>query len=91
MQPWPIAFTHFQPVETKPPTRLAIKEIKILDESVSGHLPGEIVKSDRFLVATADNLVEIQRVQPAGKREMTGTEFLRGHNPPDGSRLSPAV
>ena len=91
MQPWPIAFTHFQPVQTKPPTRLAIKEIKILDESVSGHLPGEIVKSDRFLVATADNLVEIQRVQPAGKREMTGTEFLRGHNPPVGSRLSPAV
>ena len=90
MQPWPVAFTHFQPTPSKPPIRLAIKQISIQDESVSERLPGEIVAGDRFLVATNDKLVEIQRLQPAGKREMTGTEFLRGHDPPAGCQLGPA-
>ena len=87
MQPWPIAYTHFKPVESKPGIRLAIKEIRILDESVGSHVPGEIVDRDDFIVATADSLVQLQKIQPAGKREMAGVDFLRGHNPPAGTIL----
>ena len=87
MQPWPVAFTHFQPVGKKQPIRLAIKEVGITDRSAGELASGEIVSDSAFLVATGDVLVEVKRLQPAGKREMTGGEFLRGHNPPSGTRL----
>lgn len=87
MQPWPIAYTHFKPVGSKPAIRLAIKEIRVLDEPVGARVPGEIVPRDEFIVATSDSLIEIQKLQPAGKREMAGVEFLRGHNPPAGTIL----
>ena len=87
MQPWPIAYTHFKPVESKPAIRLAIKQIRVLNEPVGSHVPGEIVQRDEFIVATADCLIEIKKIQPAGKREMAGVEFLRGHNPPAGTIL----
>ena len=87
MQPWPIAYTHFQPVESKPAIRLAIKGVRVLNEPVGKHVPGEIVQRDEFVVATADSLIEIQTLQPAGKREMAGVDFLRGHNPPKGATL----
>ncbi len=79
MQPWPIAFTHFTVHPDKPPVRLAIKQIRITTGASGGHRPGELVDGDEFLMATGDNLVEIMQLQPAGKREMTGKEFLRGH------------
>ena len=87
MQPWPIAYTHFKPVGSKPAIRMAIKEIRVLDEPADSHAPGEIVPRDEFVVATSDSLIEIQKLQPAGKREMAGVEFLRGHNPPAGTIL----
>lgn len=87
MQPWPIAFTHFQVGEGKPPVRLAIKEIEILDQLAGDDHPGEILVGDGFRVATTDRIIEIKRLQPAGKREMTGVDFLRGHHPTPGSRL----
>lgn len=87
MQPWPVAFTHFLIAGNKQPTRLAIKQIAITDQASGQHATGEIVPDSAFLVATGDRIVEVQRLQPAGKREMTGVEFLRGHNPPEGTRL----
>lgn len=87
MQPWPIAFTYFPLGDGKPPVRLAIKEIEILDQSTDDHHPGEILAGDGFRIATTDQIVEIKRLQPAGKREMTGVDFLRGHHPMPGSRL----
>ena len=87
MQPWPIAYTHFKPVGSKPAIRVAIKDIRVLDETAGSHAPGEIVPRDEFVVATSDSLIEIQKLQPAGKREMAGVEFLRGHNPPAGTIL----
>jgi methionyl-tRNA formyltransferase len=87
MQPWPIAFTHCPPGRDKPPLRLAIKQIRQLDRPADDHRPGEIVAGDGLLVATADRIVQIELLQPAGKRDMTGEEFLRGHKPVPGSQL----
>ncbi|WP_390621470.1 methionyl-tRNA formyltransferase [Rubripirellula reticaptiva] len=97
MQPWPVAFTHIRVDAGKLPIRLAIKEVVITDIDTSDRSPGEILNAesiagensgaDGFLVATADHAIEIKRLQPAGKREMLATDFLRGHSPPEGSRL----
>ncbi|MGB7325432.1 MAG: methionyl-tRNA formyltransferase [Rubripirellula sp.] len=87
MQPWPVAFTHIRVGADKPPVRLAIKEVAITDTDTSGRSAGEIITSDGFWVATADRAIEIKRLQPAGKREMLATDFLRGHSLPEGSRL----
>ncbi|NND99599.1 MAG: methionyl-tRNA formyltransferase [Pirellulaceae bacterium] len=88
MQPWPIAFTHLRLHDDKPPIRLAIKEVAATDLSAGANQAGEIIGGDGFFVAVGDGVIEIKRLQPAGKREMTATEFLRGHNPPPGTRFS---
>jgi methionyl-tRNA formyltransferase len=87
MQPWPVAFTYLAIHPGKPPIRLAIKEARVSSQARGGHQVGEIVEGDGLLVAAGDNVIEIIRLQPAGKREMSGTEFLRGHQIPPGARL----
>ncbi|MDG2223603.1 MAG: methionyl-tRNA formyltransferase [Rubripirellula sp.] len=87
MQPWPGAFTHLEIASGKPAVRLVIREFEITETSSGDRSPGEIVLGDGFRVATADRLVLIKRLQPAGKKEMAGADFLRGHQPPEGSRL----
>lgn len=87
MQPWPAAFTHFEIGGGKPPLRLVIREIEFTDDETGDRCPGEILTDEGFCVATADRIVRVVRLQPAGKKEMSGTDFLRGHQPADGSRL----
>jgi methionyl-tRNA formyltransferase len=38
-------------------------------------------------VGTKDRPLELEEVQPEGKRRMTGTEFVRGYRPKDGEKL----
>ena len=87
MQPWPIAFTHLQLDTVKQPIRLAIKKIACADIDPGSSQPGEVVAGDGFFVAVADGVVQIMRLQPAGKREMDAIEFLRGHKIPAGTPL----
>ena len=87
MQPWPIAFTHLQMDESKPAIRLAVKEVSASDVPAGQRQCGEIVAGDGFLVAVADGVIEIVRLQPAGKREMPAADFLRGHQPKPGTKL----
>lgn len=87
MQPWPIAYTHLSIRENKPPVRLAIKALRMTSQASGGHQPGEVVEGDGLLVACGDRVVEILRLQPAGKREMSGVEFLRGHQIQAGIRF----
>lgn len=87
MQPWPGAFTHLELGNGKPAMRLVIRGIELTETPSDDRISGEIVLGDGFQVATADRLVRIKRLQPAGKKEMTGSDFLRGHQPPAGTRL----
>jgi methionyl-tRNA formyltransferase len=89
MQPWPIAFTHIKIHDNKPPLRLAIKRIAVdvalpmPEDAIAGDdvKPGTIVSvANGLIVATGDGVVEIGRLQPAGKRDMDASEFVRGHH-----------
>ena len=52
--------------------------------------PGLIVEAGpRFVVSAADGLLAIERVTPAGRREMSGSEFLRGARLAAGQRMRP--
>lgn len=94
MQPWPVAFTHVPMGDGKPPLRLAVKRIRIVGQPADSNPPGgvnppgSVVAGEGLLVATGDQVVQIDRLQPAGKREMSGEEFLRGHSPSPGTRVS---
>ena len=89
MQPWPVAFTILNLESAKQPIRLAIKKVTASSASAGDFQPGQIVQGDgdALLVATADGVLEILRLQPAGKREMDAVDFLRGHKIPAGTQL----
>jgi methionyl-tRNA formyltransferase len=98
MQPWPTAYTYFHR-QGKPPVRVIINraiwfdyddEFDIDAEEVRG-APGTIVKTSTNLVVLAqdDSKVVVQELQPAGKKRMTATEFLRGHPIKEGDHFGP--
>jgi methionyl-tRNA formyltransferase len=62
--------------------RIKILRSELVDEhKVHGH-PGEVVSADPKdapIVQTGKGLLKIVELQPAGKRIMTGAEFIRGY------------
>lgn len=85
MQPWPIAFSQLNVRENKPPLRVAILSVCNVSESIDDLSPGQITGGKEMIVATADGALKIETLRPAGKREMTGEEFLRGYQLPRGT------
>ncbi len=47
---------------------------------------GKVVALDPLTLATGDGHLELVRVQPEGKREMTAAEFVRGYRPAAGEQ-----
>jgi methionyl-tRNA formyltransferase len=45
--------------------------------------------TNRLLVASADAALEILDVQPAGRRSMNASDFLRGYRPCPGDCFGP--
>lgn len=93
MQPWPGAFTFVRTDSGKPPLRVAIKRAQPgSTRSEPETVPGQQVPGEGLCVATADGAIHIGSLQPAGRKEMTGAEFLRGHARSPGSlRFGPAT
>ncbi|HSX23936.1 MAG TPA: methionyl-tRNA formyltransferase [Candidatus Saccharimonadales bacterium] len=63
-------------------TQLGGKEVILTGAQVvdGRSKPGEILeKSQRLVIATSDKALEILRLKPAGKREMSAKEFLAGY------------
>jgi methionyl-tRNA formyltransferase len=99
MQPWPTAYTFWHRLG-QPPSRVIItKAIPYpvrYDPSVP---PGSIIIEPRMpksLFVTAGlidpderSVVEIEELQPAGKRRMKVEDFLRGHKLQQGDRFGP--
>lgn len=91
MQPWPTAYTFLQQAGERP-KRILLRKVRPCEEEsgdTADFPPGWIVpvSDDRLLVQTGKGLLEILRLRPEGKREMTAAEFLRGHALRPGDRL----
>lgn len=91
MQPWPTAFTWLLQ-ENRPPQRLMLAQVSPgeANDLDPPRQAGEVkVVDKRLYVGCGAGYVIIQRLQPAGKREMAVAEFLNGHPLRDGARLAP--
>ena len=99
MQPWPSPYT-FLLQSGRKPLRLIVLDADPVDrgvtppgspaESSCEAAPGTFVYADgeRMTVRTGDGAVDLIRIRPEGKREMTAAEFLRGHRIAVGDRLA---
>jgi methionyl-tRNA formyltransferase len=88
-QPWPTTYTFWRrPVGE--PLRLILDWVtRVSEPAAIQTTPGEVVvaSGDQLTVATGDGLLAIERIQPAGKRVLSTSEFLRGYPLRPGNRL----
>ncbi len=80
-KPWPGTFTEWKPADRKP-LRLIIQSGHPVPTD-NTHPPGSIISSTKteLVIQTGHDGFSIDRIQPAGKREMEIAEFLRGYQP----------
>lgn len=78
MQPWPKSFTYWLRDEREH-LRLIIEKVCVAP-AIDG-TPGEViaVEGERLEVATGDGVLRIDTLQPAGKRALGASDFLRGY------------
>jgi methionyl-tRNA formyltransferase len=94
MQPWPTAYT-FLHRQGQLALRVIINrtgEIRLMRTSsrIAPGLIWQLKDDNRFFVATGrEGHIEILELQPAGKRRMTATEFLRGHRLQESDSFGP--
>lgn len=90
MHPWPTAYTYLHAGHA--PLRIIVHKATVAADAGSATAtPGEVsVRSDRLCVATGGSTqVEVLELQPAGKKRMTASDFLRGHRPQAGAHFGP--
>jgi methionyl-tRNA formyltransferase len=94
MQPWPTAYT-FRHRPGQEPARLLIYKAAVSEGKGGGETtPGTVIlqpgEASRLIVAAGQGTeVEILELQPAGKRRMSATEYLRGRPLQPGDRFGP--
>jgi methionyl-tRNA formyltransferase len=95
MQPWPTAYSFFHR-QGKPAQRIMIIRTKwvLVAARADGKetRPGEVAqfaKPSLLFVHAGNGAVEIQELQPAGKKRMSAEEFLRGHRFKRGDHFGP--
>ena len=77
--PWPGAFFTFE----TPKRNITIKILEAeITETITATTPGEVLEANKhnWTVSCYDKAINIKKVIPQGKKEMTGVEFLRGCN-----------
>ncbi|MBI1248674.1 methionyl-tRNA formyltransferase [bacterium] len=88
-QPWPGCYTHWAR-EGKPPVRLILSQIRLIREPASSEFPPgtiSLADGDQLLLSAKDGQIAVDMIQPAGKKPMQVTEFVRGNRPQAGDRL----
>ncbi|ACB84917.1 methionyl-tRNA formyltransferase [Natranaerobius thermophilus] len=85
LNPWPGAFTKFEG------KRLKIWETKVHNSSSfnSNSKPGEIIEINQQgpVVKCCQGSVILTKIQPSGKKAMTGEQFIRGYDIKSGIQL----
>ena len=86
-KPWPGTYT-LLPQTKGEPLRLILEQVSATTGETPS-APGTVTHVDKasLHVATGDGLLSLDRVQPAGKRPMDISEFLRGHTVASGHRF----
>jgi methionyl-tRNA formyltransferase len=80
LDPWPRAYTQWNRGAGEP-LRLIVHRTQVVDAAAAQSAePGVIVEAGpQLVIATDDGALEIIAIQPAGKRVMAASEFLRGY------------
>lgn len=96
LRPWPRAYTYWHHSDASP-VRLNIDRVAVVPvltsptagvDSAISLAPGTVLESSsRLLIATFDAALEILELQPAGKRSMPASDFLRGNRVNIGDRF----
>ncbi|MCC9602010.1 methionyl-tRNA formyltransferase [Stieleria sp. JC731] len=79
MQPWPIAYTEVQLRENKPPQRIAILKVSSVENDATDLAAGQVTGEGQLIVRCGDGFLQIDQLRPAGKNQMSGEQWLRGH------------
>jgi methionyl-tRNA formyltransferase len=90
LMPWPGTYTNWHRTSGEP-IRLILNQVRSVECGVRSE-PGNVVIGDgqQLIVAAGNGALAIERLQPAGKRVMDASEFLRGYAVKVGDRLGPA-
>lgn len=83
LSPYPAAWTvMYDQRNPSVPLDVKIFESRLCSDQLSAGGPGDIiVLKDKMLVSTGNHLLEILSLQPAGKKRMDASAFLRGYSP----------
>lgn len=89
LQPWPGSFSELESTDPKKAIRLIVRKATPLKFGEKPSVPpGMIVQVEPdFVVACGLGYLQLEMVQPSGKREMAASEFLRGHRLQPGQRF----
>jgi len=89
-EPWPKTYT-FWHRPAGPPVRLILGPVAVVPDVNPGSPPGTVIEAarDHLVIASGEGAVQVQGVQPAGKRLLTVREFLNGHRVQPGDRFGP--
>lgn len=67
--------------------QLIILRSRVLNEHIDTH-PGTIItEKPGMVVATADGMIELLKIKPAGGKMISGTDFRNGYRPQPGEKL----
>jgi methionyl-tRNA formyltransferase len=93
MQPWPTPYTYLHRGSHEP-LRLIVARASVVgpDQPSGTNKPGDFVphgQGDRLLIATGSGLLEVVELQPAGRKRMSGADFVRGQRLVPGDWFGP--
>lgn len=90
-QPWPGTFSNLlrQSAGTPASTRLILTRVQCADENHSERNCGEVVFVDpqKMVIQTGDGQLQIDALQPSGKKSMPCADYLRGNPVEVGDRF----
>lgn len=81
MTPWPAAYTRYRG------KRLIVSAAAVCDMDTANSRPGDVFSTEPLAVACGTGALELIRVKPEGKKDMTAAAFLAGYRVRTDERL----
>ena len=91
MTPWPGAFTFLHVAKSPQPLRVSVLRATLAPSAAPGpSSPGVVAGASHagLVVSCGEGAVVLERVKPAGSREMSADDFARGHGAAAGSAFT---